>query len=686
MLLRLFRITDRLGRLVIKCFDWAGGRLLIGTSTSAGWVSRRFSKSTLSTDSTRFEGQVRSLSGLIVVLLVSVGTLTLWATSPQAQNNPVIRFLALGSTPIPGANAADAPPDTGTKLFRGGAGTVVFSMPAGAYDNLFALATGQSTPTRLTSGAADDRDPAWSPDGQKLAFASHRDGNWDLYILNIPTGEVKRLTTDLVYEAKPSWSPDGQWLAYEGYSAGNLDIFISKADGAEGPYPVTRGPAADFDPAWSTDPSGRRIAYVSNRNGNQDIYILSLDEPNEDKALNFTQTPDINESHPTWSPDGSTLAYEGIVNGIPLIYVKSTTDPNAKPLVVSQGTSPAWSPDGGALAFVAAQSQGSLILTGQYGAWDNSVQAFALPSLARSLTWSATSMPNPPQGSLAFAASAPIPAAYTENLSAAAGQANAPYRLINLPGVIAGSQPYLSDQVDGSFVALRDAVNREVGWDFLGRLDQVWWPLDHLAVPGQPFENWHKAGRAFDIIQTYNQGNPAQVELVPEEIGPDTTWRLYVRTATQDGSLGEPLHQLPWDFTARTSGDPAAYEAGGRLKSSIPSGYYVDFTYIAELFGWTRTPTDPTWRQNWPGVLYWQYEKRETLDWWSAMLQLYPDSTLRQAFSTPTPGQPEPTFVTIVPTTQPNASSTPGKSGAPRSSPTPLAPRRTEPPGSNFEP
>ncbi len=639
MFLVLFRLSDRLGRLLVKLSTLGGDRVALFFNRIGQWMTRRTSSgATLSTDSSRIETQIRSLSGLIVILLAGVAALTLWATSPQAQNNPLIRILTIGSTPAPNTQPDIVAGQPGVpSQFRVSSGTIVFSMLAGTHDNLFALASGQSTPVRLTSTADDDRNPVWSPDGQKIAFASHRDGNWEIYILTVATGEIKRLTTDLVYESKPSWSPDSQWLAYEGYAQGNLDVYIIKADSSEGPYPVTRGASAESDPAWTTERTGRRIAYVSNRDGNQDIYIISLDDPREDKALNVTNTPDVNEGNPAWSPDGATLAYSAVVNGIPLIYAVNVTQPGAEPTLVGQGAYPAWSPDGQELAFVNQRSQGDLLLTGQYSEFAASIQAFALPARARDLSWSAATLPQPPQGSLAFAATSPIATPYEEIITA--GQApDSPYRLITLPGVIGQSQAVLSDKVDSSFVALKDAISRAAGWDFLGRLDQVWWPLDRPLEPGQPYQNWHKAARAFDIIQTYNQGNPAQIELVPEQAGPNMTWRLYVRAAVQDGSLGQPLHQLPWDFAARFNGsDVNAYEAGGKLKSSIPAGYYVDFTRLAAIYGWTPAPADPSWRYNWPGVLYWQYEKRDGLDWVAAMRQLYAEADLKRAFSTPTP-------------------------------------------------
>ncbi|HEC23305.1 MAG TPA: hypothetical protein ENI95_10360, partial [Chloroflexi bacterium] len=435
-----------------------------------------------------------------------------------------------------------------------------------------------------------------------------------------------------------------------------------RADGGEGPYRVTYHPAPDFSPAWTTEPGGRDLAYVSWREGNQDIYILSLDDPSEDRAVNLTSTPEINENAPAWSPDGTLLAYSTVEDGVPLVYVSDTTGADESPLLVGQGQSPAWSPDGSNLIFTSGYPENNRLLSGQFGAWDTSVQAFALPSTASDPDWSGAVLPAAPQGSLAFAATAPIQPAYEEAILPPEG-AEGLYRLINIEGVVAEA-PWLSDRVDDSFVALKDYVNQAAGWDFLGRLDEVWWPLDRPVEPGQDPRNWHKAGRAFDIAQAYNQGEPPQIELVPEQIGPDLYWRLYIRCALQDGSQGEPLRQLPWDFAARTSGDVAAYEAGGRYRDAIPSGYYVDFTRIAQVFGWQRVPSDSSWRYNWPGVLYWQYENHGGLDWWDAMLELYPEATLRQALNAPTPA----------PTVIPPTPSPPAVEETPTLAPTPTSP------------
>lgn len=648
MIARLFRFADRLARLFVKISILFSDELLTSFGAVGANVRTRLGGAGQDPHTPHTETQVQSLSGLTLLLLAAVVILIFWTTSAQGQGGAGVQILALQSTPVPGSSDLPIVPQNSEVQVPEirSTGTLVFSMLVGGQEDLFALAAGQSAPTRLTDSLADDRSPAWSADGQRLAFASRRDGNWELYVLTMSTGEITRLTYDLAFEANPTWSPDGLWLAYEAYYDGNLDIYLVKSDASEGPYPVTHQPGPDTSPAWTPAAPGRTLAYVSLREGNQDIYLLSLDEPSEDLARNLTNTPAANEDAPAWSPDGSRIAYSVVENGLPLIYTRSTApEESGSPQLVGQGHSPVWSPDGSELAYLSDRPMGgaptaSLLLTGQSVSWEGAVEAFILPGLASAPDWTESPLP-PPQGTLAFAATAPLPGPFAEPVTAPDAQTNL-YLLKNISGIVADS-PILSDRVDGSFIALRDHANQAAGWDFLGRLDNVFWSLDRPLEPGQDSRNWHKAGRAFDIIEEYNSGSPAQVELVPEQIGAETYWRLYVRAAVQDGSLGEPLRGLPWDFYARTSGDVQAYERGGREKEVVPSGYYVDFTRIAHAYGWIRTPSGLTWRSNWPGILYWQYEKRDGLDWWTAMQELYPAQTLEQQFFTPTPGPtPEP--------------------------------------------
>jgi TolB protein len=646
MLLRFLRLADRLGHLAARSTAWLGDHAALWLDDALYGMRARFRAPAAGgrlEPGQPGEGQVSSLSGLVVILLLAVLVILLWSTTPQTeQAGGIIRLFASGATPQPISEVeppANSPALNTPDPFVQPEGTVAFSMVAGAQQDLFALRAGDSAPVRLTDHPADDRDPAWGPDGRRLAFASRRDGNWELYVLDVTTGETTRLTYNLAFEAAPSWSPDGIWLAYEAYYSGQLDIYLIRSDGTEGPFPVTNSPTPEYDPAWTPHPSGRELAYVSLRDGSQDIFLISLDNPGEAAAVNITNTPTIDESAPAWSPDGTRLAYTAVDSGTSLVYVTDVSDAPSVPTLVGQGNSPAWSPVNGELFFLSDRQTNSLLMSGQINAWEASVEALALPARAFDPVWTQVTLPADLPPSLASLPSASATPVAEEELSSAPGGLQEPRNLVDLGpiGIITDS-PYLSDRVDGSFAALREQVRQAAGWDFLARLDSVFWEdVASPSEPGQEYRNWHKAGRAFDIFQDYNLADPAQIELVPERIGPDLYWRLFVRCAVQDGSQGEPLRRYPWDFASRLGDEVEAYENGGRLKAAIPSGYYVDFTEIAALYGWQRVPSDPSWRYNWPGILYWQYEKHDGLDWWTAMSEIYSPETLEAAFSGPTP-------------------------------------------------
>jgi hypothetical protein len=84
---------------------------------------------------------------------------------------------------------------------------------------------------------------------------------------------------------------------------------------------------------------------------------------------------------------------------------------------------------------------------------------------------------------------------------------------------------------------------------------------------------------------------------------------------------------LPWDFAART-GTSQAYEAGGAFMTTIPAGYWVDLTSLAAWFGWERLPALTTWRTYYSGAHFNELVFIQGLDWYPAMLELYPAEAL----------------------------------------------------------
>lgn len=531
---------------------------------------------------------------------------------------------ALTSTPL----ASPTPWATPDPLNSGG--SVAFTLRQNGNSDIFALSIGKSQPVRLTDDVAEDRDPAWSPDGERLAFASRRDGNWDIYIMTLADGAVQRLTDDPVFDGGPSWSPDGQWLVYESYRHDNLDLYLISADGEQGPLRLTQHPAPDFSPSWS--PSGRHVAFTSLRSGNKDLFILSLDDAADDAARNVTNSPDLQEDHPTFSPDSTALAYSESGTGFELIYVLPLVNgaPAGEPTGRGQGRHPAWSPEGQALSYIHGQDTQTHLIASSLDAWSVAPQAFTVNGRLDDASWSVRTLPATLPRRLDEMNQAPVEPFFVETVFPPQEE-GAPYFLQEL--AVNAPSPYLSDRVDQSFNALRRLVEQRAGWDFLGQLDNLYEPMQAQPLPGQSALSWNKAGRAFDYESDHALASEPLVEVVRHDRGYEIFWQTFLRADIQDGTQGEPLRTLPWDFRARFGAEPHYYDQGGKWKDAIPSGYYVDFTTLAGDFAWLPVAASDNWRTYFPGTNYWHYEKRQGLSWEQAMLELYLPEQILAAFN-----------------------------------------------------
>jgi Tol biopolymer transport system component len=150
---------------------------------------------------------------------------------------------------------------------------------------LYRMNADGSAETQLTSTDArtSDQQPAVSPDGSRIAFASDRansgsDDLMDIYTMNSDGSEVTRLTSDGAYRyplssrsTAPAWSPDGSRIAFQSTRSGNHEIWVMDADGSD-PVNVSQSPGADTEPAWS--PDGGQITFTSNRAGEDDLWAI----------------------------------------------------------------------------------------------------------------------------------------------------------------------------------------------------------------------------------------------------------------------------------------------------------------------------------------------------------------------------------------------------------------------------
>jgi TolB protein len=533
---------------------------------------------------------------------------------------------------------------------------ILLAMEENGYAHLFLYLPLQLPLTRLTYGDWDDIDPALSPDGGKVAFASNRDGQWDLYVLEILTGEILRLTDTPEYEASPSWSPDNQWLACERYQDENLEIaIVSLVNPEQEIIFLTQDPAFDHSPAWA--PDGRHVAYVSNRAGNNDIWLADLDKTGEDRILNLSRTPGASESQPVWTTDGHYLAWASSAQNIGYsgIYVWDAIQPERAAVWIGEGDFPAWNTDGDKLTAI-LHSPNQEYLTTYAVEGELLLQPVPLPGPVRGIAWPALTLSETLTDIYSAPASqTPIPE-WTVAVTPLAEGPSQRYAINTLNDVRA-PYPQLHDLVDESFTALRERIINETGWDALAGLSNAFVPLTTTLDPGLG-EDWLYTGRAFALNPLMS--NAGWMAAVRQDYGNQTYWTLYLRTLSQDGTQGEPLHDPPWDLSARYNLDPRVYEQGGTY-ASVPPGYWVNFTALARQYGWERVPALPNWRSYYNGARFTEFALTDGLDWYSAMLEIYPKDIL----VTPTrilPPSPTPT-ITPIPTDTLTPSRTPRPTG-----------------------
>jgi TolB protein len=156
-------------------------------------------------------------------------------------------------------------------------GRVLFSLPRTVGQQLVSVDLQGGDLRYLTSHSdAIDDWPAPSPDGRRLAFASSRDGDFEIYVADADGGNPRRLTHSPRLDIRPTWSPDGRRLAFTSMRDGNYEVYVIGSDGS-GLRRITNHPERDDFPQWH--PDGRRLLTISERAGQFDLYLWNIAEP-----------------------------------------------------------------------------------------------------------------------------------------------------------------------------------------------------------------------------------------------------------------------------------------------------------------------------------------------------------------------------------------------------------------------
>ncbi len=209
---------------------------------------------------------------------------------------------------------------------------------------------------------------ALSPDKQTLAI----DLQGTIWLLPVDGGEAQPITDPLGDCHEPAWSPDGQQIAFHSYRDGNYHIWTVQRDGSQ-LRQLTNGRYDHREPHWS--PNGEHIVFSSDRNGNYDLWEITLAN-GEIAAL--TQD-NANEYHPAYSPDGSQIAYVSERADGKGIYTFDRATSVVEQIVASDAklASPAWSPDQQKISFL-QYSDGTSRLTVAFPVSGDSAQVLSV--------------------------------------------------------------------------------------------------------------------------------------------------------------------------------------------------------------------------------------------------------------------------------------------------------------------
>ncbi|MBN1427163.1 MAG: serine/threonine-protein kinase [Anaerolineae bacterium] len=264
---------------------------------------------------------------------------------------------AFSSTPSPAPTLVPGvlpPPASGDRL--------AFASNRYGDSDIFLIDSDRTNLRQITTDSAADYSPAWSPDGRQLALVSSRDGDAEIWVADVgcvvlPGGcndNLTQLTFNTATDIDPAWSPNGQQIAYASNKNGRFDIYVMNADGSNA-RPLTTGSSDDFSPAWS--PDGSQIVYHSQAGNSSHLYSISV-AGGAPQQLTTTSTLNM---WPDWSPIGGKIAYTStIATGARGLFVLelSTGQPTRLLDGNDHDEAPAWSPNGQYLAFASDRGEG----------------------------------------------------------------------------------------------------------------------------------------------------------------------------------------------------------------------------------------------------------------------------------------------------------------------------------------
>ena len=199
-----------------------------------------------------------------------------------------------------------------------------------------------------------------SPNGDTVAFSWNKPGQLQIYVHKLRTDQMQLLTNDAESKISPAFSPDGNRLAYTQDYQGdeNFDIFLVELENGE-PWNLTPSTSEAIYPHIRWSPDGKRLAFASNHGKGFSIYTISSSGGKSERISDHG----FSDSDPEWSPDGKWLAFNALVTAQDYgVFIVSAMGGEIRRLMKNdraiEASSPQWSPDGKEIAFMSSE-QGS---------------------------------------------------------------------------------------------------------------------------------------------------------------------------------------------------------------------------------------------------------------------------------------------------------------------------------------